>query len=158
MDKKIIKNTLEYKSYRYSINFISLILAVFLICMMVPLMYFWIKDHDLALTGVYLAIIITLFVIIFVPILGLMWYYLFKLYSIFKIGKKMKIMEVELNNPKSGYYGTVHYIITITNSNNEKLVKQSLVGIRGHLFDEYNNKRVKICYSEDYEYFFIIKN
>lgn len=158
MDKKTIKNTLEYESYKNSLLIITLILVIFLIFTIFPLVYFWIKDYDNALNGVYLTAILMIFVIIFIPILGLMGNCLYKLNSIFKIGKQMKMIEVELNNPKSGYYGMIHYIITITNSNNESLTKRSLVGIRGHLFDEYNNSKVKICYSEDYEYFFIIKN
>ena len=29
--------------------------------------------------------------------------------------------------------------------------------MRGNLFDKYHNKSVKICYSDDCEYFFVVK-
>ena len=35
--------------------------------------------------------------------------------------------------------------------------KKSLCTMRGSLFNQYQNEKVKICYLDSYEYFFIVK-
>ena len=58
----------------------------------------------------------------------------------------MKITEVELNNSKSGIYGLMRFYINIPNSNGEIKEKKSLCTMRGSLFNQYQNKKVKILY------------
>lgn len=68
----------------------------------------------------------------------------------------MKITEVELNNSKSEIYGLMRINISISNGNIQE--KRSLCTMRGNLFNQYQNKKVKICYLDDYEISLLLKN
>ena len=148
-----VKQTIEYENYKKEFLIMIGIFSIVTILFAIPFLtlYFTKSDNRHLMAFIVFA---SLDVIICLPFII---YDLYRMHFITQIGKKMKITEVELNNSKSEIYGLMRFYINIPNSNGKIKEKKSLCTMRGSLFNQYQNKKVKICYLDDYEYFFIVK-
>ena len=151
--KKTIKQTIEYENYKKGLFIMIGMFGVLTILFAMPFLTLYFTKSD----NRYLIAFIMFFALNIIICLPFIIYYLYRMYFITLIGKKMKITEVELNNSKSEVYGLMRFYINISTSNGNIQEKRSLCTMRGNLFNQYQNKKVKICYLDDYEYFFIIK-
>ena len=151
--EKAIKQTIEYENYKKGLFIMIGMFGVLTILFAMPFLTLYFTKSD----NRYLIAFIMFFALNIIICLPFIIYYLYRMYFITLIGKKMKITEVELNNSKSEIYGLMRFYINISTSNGNIQEKRSLCTMRGNLFNQYQNKKVKICYLDDYEYFFIIK-
>lgn len=151
--KRIIKNTIEYQSYKKGLLSLLLgFLGTFLILCM-PFLALFLQNGD----ENFLKTFIVFLIIDFFAVSPFIFYCSFRLRSLLKIGDKMKISETQLNDFESGIYGLMVFFIEIPNSNGSIEKKRSLCSMRGKLFNVYKNAKVKVCYLDGYRYFFIIK-
>ena len=151
--EKAIKQTIEYENYKKGLFIMIGMFGVLTILFIVPFLTLYFTKSD----NRYLIAFIVFLALNIIICLPFIIYDLYRMHFITQIGKKMKITEVELNNLKSGIYGLMRFYINIPTSNGNIQEKRSLCTMRGNLFNQYQNKKVKICYLDDYEYFFIIK-
>lgn len=151
--EKTIKQTIEYENYKQSFFIMIGIFGVLTILFAITFLTLYFTESD----NRYLMAFIVFFALNIIICLPFIIYDLYRMHFITQMGKKMKITEVELNNSKSGIYGLMRFYINIPNSNGEIKEKKSLCTMRGSLFNQYQNKKVKICYLDNYEYFFIVK-
>ena len=151
--KKAIKQTIEYENYKQSFFIMIGIFGVLTILFAIPFLTLYFTESD----NRYLMAFIVFFALNIIICLPFIIYDLYRMHFITQMVKKMKITEVELNNSKSGIYGLMRFYINIPNSNWEIKEKKSLCTMRGSIFNQYQNEKVKICYLDNYEYFFIVK-
>lgn len=151
--KKILKQTIEYDSYKMGL---AILLAVFIglfVLMAIPFLVLYIQNgsqqllHAFAIFSIIVLIICSPFIIFFI----------FRMHSIIKVGSEMKVTEVELNDFESSIYGLMIFFADIPDKSGAIMRKRSLCSMRGKLFNEYKNAKVKVCYQDGYRYFFIIK-
>ena len=151
--KNIIKKTIEYQSYRKGLIMLILMFIGLFIIMCVPFLTIYIQNGDKRFLNAFVIFSI-IDLILFIPFI---FYYFFRMLNMIKIGNKMKLMEVKLNDFKSTIYGLIIFLINIPDCNGKIVKKRSLCSMRGKLFNEYKNSKVKICYLDDYKYFFIVE-
>lgn len=149
-----IKKTLEYKNYLKGMNLLIIFYIGFLLFTLVPL----ICSVEIRETGKIGQVILTFVLVYSVMFLPFIIAYAIILRNIVTIGKKMIVIETELTEPTSGYHGMMRFQIEVKNHEGEITKKTSKAGIRGELFNRYLNKKVKIGYLDDYDYFYIIEN
>ncbi len=151
--EKIIKQTIEYENYKQSFFIMIGMFCVLTILFTIPFLTLYFTKSD----NRYLIAFIVFMALNIIICLPFIIYNIYRMHFITQMGKKMKITEVELNNSNSGVYGLMRFYINIPNSNGKIKEKKSLCTMRGSLFNRYQNKKVKICYLDNYEYFFIVK-
>lgn len=150
---KNIKNTIEFDYCIYCIlrlliyAFVHLCLGLFVF---VPV-YFEV-DYDFFSTALILY-----FALFVCPFIILLPYYLFQFFSIFRIGDKMMVTEVKLDNVERHLWGSVRFLAEIPDKDGNLQEKRSLCCIRGKILANHANKTVRIYYMDDYDFFFIIK-
>lgn len=152
--KKIIKETIEYQAYRKGLIMLFLGFIGLFTIMCIPFLILYIQNGDKRFLNSFVIFSI-IDLVLFIPFIV---YYFFRMIHMIKIGSKMKLAEVELNDFESTIYGLMVFYISIPNCNGEIMKKRSLCSIRGRLFNEYKNTKVKICYLDDYKYFLIAKH
>ena len=151
--EKIIKQTIEYENYKQSFFIMIGMFCVLTILFTIPFLTLYFTKSD----NRYLIAFIVFMALNIIICLPFIIYNIYRMHFITQMGKKMRITEVELNNSNSGVYGLMRFYINIPNSNGKIKEKKSLCTMRGSLFNRYQNKKVKICYLDNYEYFFIVK-
>lgn len=150
--KKTIKQTIEYENYKKGLFIMIGMFGVLTILFAIPFLTLYFTKSD----NRYLIAFIVFIALNIIICLSFIIYDLYRMHFITQIGKKMKITEVELNNSKSEIYGLMRINISISNGNIQE--KRSLCTMRGNLFNQYQNKKVKICYLDDYEISLLLKN
>lgn len=150
--KKTIKQTIEYENYKKGLFIMIGMFGVLTILFAIPFLTLYFTKSD----NRYLIAFIVFVALNIIICLSFIIYDLYRMHFITQIGKKMKITEVELNNSKSEIYGLMRINISISNGNIQE--KRSLCTMRGNLFNQYQNKKVKICYLDDYEISLLLKN
>ena len=97
--KKIIKKTIEYQNYRKGFIMLILMFIGLFIIMCVPFLTIYIQNGDKRFLNAFVVFSI-IDLILFIPFI---FYYFFRMFNMIKIGNKMKLMEVELNDFKSQF-------------------------------------------------------
>lgn len=151
--KKILKETIEYHSYKRGL---AILLAVFIgliVLSAIPFLVLYIQNGNQQLLHAF-----TIFFIIDIMLcLPFIIFFIFRMHIIKKVGSEMKVKEVELNDFESSIYGLMFFFINVPDKNGVIMRKRSLCSMRGKLFNEYKNAKVKVFYKDEYGYFFIIK-
>lgn len=151
--KKILKETIEYHNYKRGL---AILLAVFIglfVLMAIPFLVLYIQNGSQQLLHAFI-IFSTIDILLCFPFII---FFIFRMYSIIKVGSKMKVTEVELSDFESSIYGLIIFFADIPDNNGTIMRKRSLCSMRGKLFNEYKNAKVNVCYQDEYRYFFIIK-
>lgn len=68
----------------------------------------------------------------------------------------MKVTEAKLGDAEPGAYGSMKFIVSIPDENGVPRKKKSVCAVKGTLYEQYKNKRVKVCYLDDRDFIFIV--
>lgn len=151
--KKILKETIEYYNYKRGLVILLSVFVGLFVLMAIPFLILYFQNGNQQLLHAFTIFSIIDIIMCFPVII----FFIFRMHDIIKIGSDMKIIEVELNDFESSLYGLMIFFVDVPDNNGTIMRKRSLCSMRGKLFNEYKNAKVKVCYQDEYRYFFIIK-
>lgn len=151
--KNILKETIEYHSYKRGLAILLTVFIGLFTLMAIPFLVLYIQNGNQQLLHIFTIFSIIDIILCFPFII----FFIFHMYNIIKVGSEMKVTEVELSEFESSIYGLMIFFVDFPDNNGSTIRKRSLCSMRGKLFNEYKNAKVKVCYQDGYRYFFIVK-
>lgn len=150
--KDIIKNSLEAKWRKHQTLFwIAFFSFIFFVAIIIDLMI-CIGDNDFSIFIFALGIACGIWVL---PIISFSGFYFYKYKRLFRNLEDYQIYEVMLDKPSTSwnYKGAVYYTISFKIDNGNIITKDTLPIWSSSLMsvaslEDYNNKKIKIAYSD----------